>query len=247
MRGKTVVVTGAGGGLGRATALALAQANANLCIVDINRDGLTETEQQLREFPVDIMTCFDDLADIEGCKNIIAKTLDKFSRLDGLCNIAAVLYPTHTISMTEEQWNKTIAVNLSAPFHLIAASLAELEKNSGAVVNVTSCAAGIGQPYLAAYSAAKAGLTQLTKSLAMEYMNRKVRFNVVAPGGMPTAITEGMKNLKDPDLQLLGRVNPIRGMVEIDDVAAMTAFLVSDNARCYHGAVINIDNGIVVG
>lgn len=81
----------------------------------------------------------------------------------------------------------------------------------------------------------------------MEYMHKPIRFKVVAPGGMMTALAAGLRNLKDPDMSLLSRISPLRGVVEIDDVAEMVAFLASDAARGYHGAVINIDNGITAG
>ena len=87
----------------------------------------------------------------------------------------------------------------------------------------------------------------MTKSLAMEYMHQPIRFNAVAPGGMMTTLAMGLTRLKDPDPSLLGRISPLRGVVEIDDVADMVAFLATDAARGYHGACINIDNGVTAG
>jgi NAD(P)-dependent dehydrogenase (short-subunit alcohol dehydrogenase family) len=87
----------------------------------------------------------------------------------------------------------------------------------------------------------------MTKSLAMEYMHKSIRINAVAPGGMMTALAGGLRNIKDPDPSLLSRISPLRGLVEIDDVAAMVAFLATDAANGYHGAIINIDKGITAG
>lgn len=247
MTGKVALVTGAAGGLGKSTAIALARAGADLCIVDINADGLAVTAESINELGRSVLVQAMDIGIGENCIGAVAATIKKFQRLDALCNVAAVFVPTHTTQMSIEDWNKTLAVNLSAPFLLIQSAIPHLLETHGAVVNVTSCAAHMGQAYLAAYSATKAALTHLTKSLAMEYMHKPIRFNVVAPGGMMTALAAGLRNLKDPDMSLLSRISPLRGVVEIDDVAEMVAFMASDAARGYHGAVINIDNGITAG
>jgi NAD(P)-dependent dehydrogenase (short-subunit alcohol dehydrogenase family) len=247
MTGKVALVTGAAGGLGKATAITLARAGADLCIVDINTEGLAATAEIIRSLGRNVLVQTADIGVTDNCRALIEATVQKFQRLDALCNVAAVFVPSHTTEMSVDDWNKTLAVNLSAPFLLIQSAIPHLLKTHGAVVNVTSCAAHMGQAYLAAYSATKAALTHLTKSLAMEYMHKPVRFNVVAPGGMMTALAAGLRNLKDPDVSLLSRISPLRGVVEIDDVADMVAFLASDAARGYHGAVINIDNGITAG
>lgn len=247
MTGKVALVTGAAGGLGKATAITLARAGADLCIVDINADGLASTAEAIRALGRDVIVQAIDIGASDNCIAAVAATVQKFRRIDALCNIAAVFVPSHTTEMSIGDWNKTLAVNLTAPFVLIQAAIPHLLQTHGAVVNVTSCAAHMGQAYLAAYSATKAALTQLTKSLAMEFMHQPIRFNVVAPGGMMTALAAGLRNLKTPDVSLLSRISPLRGVVEIDDVAEMVAFLVSDAARGYHGAVINIDNGITAG
>jgi NAD(P)-dependent dehydrogenase (short-subunit alcohol dehydrogenase family) len=248
MKGKAALVTGAAAGLGRASALLLGRAGADVCIVDINAAGLEQTAQQLRELGVKALVHAADLSAPESCKAAVVATIETFGRLDALCNVAAVFIPCHSHEMTAADFQKTLAVNLGAPFFMIQAAIAHLLKTHGAVVNVTSCAAFVGQAYLAAYSATKAGLNHMTKSLAMEYMHQPIRFNAVAPGGMPTALAANMRSLpSDADISLVKRFSPLRGLVEIDDVAAMVAFLASDAARGYHGACISIDNGITAG
>jgi len=248
MKGKAALVTGAAAGLGRASALLLARAGADICVVDVNAAGLEETAKQLRELGVRAHVCAVDLAVRENCVAVVGAAVAAFGRLDALCNVAGVFVPCHAHEMSATNFEKTLAINLSAPFYLIQAAIPHLLKTHGAVVNVTSCAALVGQAYLAAYSATKAGLTHMTKSLAMEYMHQPIRFNAVAPGGMPTALASNMRSLPgDADVSLVKRFSPLRGLVEIDDVAAMVAFLASDAARGYHGACISIDNGITAG
>ncbi len=247
LKGKVAIVTGAAAGLGRATAITLAKAGAHITLVDINQDGLESTAADVRAQGSQALILCVNLADTQQCAGIIASTMNEFGRLDALCNVAAVFMPTHTPDMSDDDWDTTLAVNLTAPFKLIRAAIPHLLENHGAVVNVSSCAAHMGQAYLAAYSSTKAALNHMTKSLAMEYMHQPIRFNAVAPGGMMTVLTAGLRNLKDPDPSLLGRISPLRGLVDIDTVANMVAFLASDAAEGYHGAIINIDNGITAG
>ena len=247
MTGKCALVTGAAAGLGRATALRLARAGAAVCLVDVNAEGLETTASDARALGVEAVALALDLGVADNCRDAVAAALQAFGRLDALCNVAAVFIPCHTTAMSTADWDKTLAVNLSAPFHLIQAAIPHLLESRGAVVNVTSCAAHQGQAYTAAYCATKAGLTHLTRSLAMEYMHQPIRFNAVAPGGMMTALAGGLRKLQDADASLVKRYSPLRGVVEIEDVAAMVAFLASDAASAYHGACINIDNGITAG
>src|SRR3546814_3680976 len=107
--------------------------------------------------------------------------------------------------MSTADWDRTLAVNLSAPFHLIQAALPPLLAAHGAVVNVSSCGARVGQAYTAAYCATKAGLEHLTRSLAMEYMHQPIRFNAVAPGGMRTMLARSEEHTSE--LQSLMRIS----------------------------------------
>lgn len=247
MTGKAAIVTGAAAGLGRATAIRMAGLGADLCLVDIDEDGLEATAGEARSLGAKVVVERADLALADCGRTVVAAAHGAFDRLDALCNIAAVFIPCQAAEMSAADWDRTLAVNLSAPFRLIQAAIPHLLRSNGAVVNVTSCAAFIGQAYTAAYCATKAGLTHMTKALAMEYMNQPIRFNAVAPGGMMTALAAGLRHLENPDPTLLQRYSPLRGVVEIDDVAEMVVFLASDAARGYHGACINIDNGITAG
>jgi len=116
-----------------------------------------------------------------------------------------------------------------------------------AVVKVTSSAAFTGEAYAGAYCASKAGLTHLTKALAMEYMRRPICFNAVAPGGMVTNIANTVRMPEGMDYELMKRYSGMRGQVEVDDVADIVRMLASDAGRGLHGACINIDKGITAG
>lgn len=248
MRGKAALVTGAASGLGRASALALAGAGADVCIVDIDPNGLAETADQVASRGVRCIVQPADLSDPGNCRAVVDAAVDAFGRLDALCNVAGVIYFNHSHEMPQADWDKTIAVNLSAPFFLSQAAIPHLLEQDGAIVNVSSSATHIGEAYAAAYCASKAGLTHLTRAMAMEYMHKPLRINTVAPGGMATNIAASFMNMpKDLDVSLMERFKPLRGIVEVEDVADLVAFLASDAARGYHGACISIDKGITAG
>ena len=244
MKGRVALITGAATGLGRATALSLARAGANVCLVDINASDLESTANDARGFDVRALVHVADISMQGACREAVAAALTTFGRLDALCNVAGVFLPNHAHEMPQADFARTLAVNLAGPFYLIQAAIPHLLETRGAVVNVTSCAAHKAQAYSAAYCATKAGLSHMTKALAIEYSKQSIRFNAVAPGGMMTALAQNVRNIRDPDVDLMKRISPVRGMVEIDEVAAMVAFLASDAAHGYHGACINVDNGI---
>jgi NAD(P)-dependent dehydrogenase (short-subunit alcohol dehydrogenase family) len=247
MKGKAALVTGAASGLGRATAFALGRAGADVCVVDMNLAGLGETATQLRALGARALVHAADLSIRDNSAGAVAAAVAEFGRLDALCNVAGIIVLCNAHEMRVADYERTIAVNLSAPFYLMQAAIPHLLQAQGAVVNVTSSAAFVGEAYAAAYCATKAGLTQMTKALAMEYVNKPIRFNAVAPGGMATNIANTIQMPEGVDYALIKRFSGLRGMVEIDDVADMVAFLASDAGRSYHGACINIDRGITAG
>ncbi|MDG2003641.1 MAG: SDR family NAD(P)-dependent oxidoreductase [Novosphingobium sp.] len=244
MTGKVALVTGAARGLGRASALRLAELGADVAIVDVDAAELAGTGEAIGAMSRKALELPLDLSVRSNCVSAVEQTLAEFGQLDALCNVAGVMFPSATPEMSNEAWDLTMKVNLEAPFFLIRAGLPHLLKAEGAIVNVTSCAAFQGQAYFAAYCAAKSGLTNMTKALAMEYIKEPIRINAVAPGGMMTKLTEGMGPIMDKDMELIGRIGSPRGMCEIDDVAECVAFLASPAARAYHGACINIDAGV---
>lgn len=247
MKGKAALVTGAASGLGKGAALALARAGADVCLIDLNAGGLEETAAAVRALGVKAHVHAADLSKADACREAVAAATKAFGRLDALCNIAGIIVFANAHEMAQADWEKTISVNLSAPFYLIQAAIPHLLEANGAVVNVTSSGGIVGEAYLGAYCAAKAGLAHLTKALAMEYVNKPIRFNAVAPGGMMTNIGANLKMPADVNYDLIKRYSGLRGLVEVDDVAELIAFLASDAARGYHGSIISIDKGITAG
>jgi NAD(P)-dependent dehydrogenase (short-subunit alcohol dehydrogenase family) len=247
MTGKVALVTGAGGGLGQATAIALAAAGANVAIVDVKVEGLAETAASIEAQGRTALIHLADLSQPENCGASVDAAVAAFGRLDALCNVAGILKLANSHEMPLADWNLVMAVNLTAPFLLSKAAIPHLLKSEGAIVNVTSLAAHIGEAYAAAYCATKAGLAQMTKSMAMEYMKQPIRINAISPGGMATPIGASFIPPPGADMELIARFRPIRGLVEVADMANMIAYLASDAGYGFHGAIIQMDRGITAG
>jgi NAD(P)-dependent dehydrogenase (short-subunit alcohol dehydrogenase family) len=247
MQGKVALVTGVAGMLGRATARTLAELGASLALVDRDGDELREIEREMRSLGAATHAIAGDLAVPENCHAAVAEAVQEFGRLDALCNVMNAFLPGRTVEVPRSDWDLSLAINLSAPFHLIQEAIPHLLAADGAVVNVTSCVYTMAVPYNAAYTASKAGMSQMTKSLAMEYIHEPIRFNLVSPGGMSTdtgSIAEIPPNL---DPALFQRSSSGRGMVGVQEVADLIAFLASDASRGFHGACITIDKGVSLG
>lgn len=247
MKNKVALVTGAASGLGKASALKLAEAGADMGIVDINAEGLEATAEEARTLGVKVYTQVVDMAQREQCVSAVANTVKVFGRLDALCNVAGIIIMCNAHEMPHEQWSRVIDINLNGPFYLIQEAIPHLLETNGAVVNVSSTAAFVGEAYAGAYCASKAGLLQLTKALAMEYVHKPVRFNAVAPGGMMTNIANNLSMPEGVDYELIKRYSGMRGLVEVEDVAEAVLTLATEAGRGYHGACITIDKGITAG
>lgn len=243
MSGKVALVTGAASGLGRETALALAKAGARVYLVDVNAEGLAETAGMIEGSASETA----DLSDAQTCSKVVAAAVETFRRLDALCNVAGLIYLANTPDMPFERLQRTLDVNLMAPFVLSQAAIPHLLETDGAIVNVASSASFIGEAYAAAYCASKWGIIGMTKAMAMEFQKKPIRINAVAPGGMVTNIAANFVPPEGCDFDLIKRFSGMRGTVEVEDVANMIVLLASDAGRGFHGACINIDKGITAG
>ena len=245
--GKTVLVTGAASGLGRAASLRFAAEGANLCVVDVNVEGLAETERRIVEGGGICIAHSTDLSTPTNCAGAVKAAIDAFGRLDVLCNVAGILRFHALAEVSESDWTKLFAVNVTAPFFMIQAAMPHLVKSGGNVVNVVSTAAFLGQAYTAPYAATKAALLSLTRSLAMELIKSPVRINALAPGGMMTGMIDGLTFPEGSDHDLIQRYCGFRPPNAPEDIVEPLLFLASDRARAVHGACYTADNGITAG
>ena len=244
---KVVVVTGAASGLGRATAFAFAAEGARLVLADVDAAGLEATTAKVQEMGGKAIAAPTDLSDVGACSALAPKAVEAFGQLDVVCNVAGAFRFDHATAITPEIWDRIHGVNVRGPFFVIQSALPYLIQSAGSVVNVASASAFLGHAYLTHYASSKAALVNLTKSLAMEYINSPVRINAIAPGGINTAMTQLGSIPEGIDFQLVGRYSPLRGSSEPEDLTDLILMLAGPRGKSIHGACLNADRGITAG
>jgi 3-oxoacyl-[acyl-carrier protein] reductase len=242
--GRVVLVTGSSRGIGAAVARRAAEEGARLAVH--HRTGAAEADRVVADARAagasDAATFHADLSDGDAAERLVADVVAAFGRLDGLVNNAGMDQRGPTLDLSPAEWDRVIATNLTASFRTMRAAIpVMLEQGSGSIVNIASRLGQMGIPETAAYSAAKAGLIGLTRSLAREFGSRGVRINAVAPGvtitEMTTELVEseaGKARLRDMALGRFGRA---------DEVAEAVIFLLSDRSSLFVGQTLNPNAG----
>jgi meso-butanediol dehydrogenase/(S,S)-butanediol dehydrogenase/diacetyl reductase len=244
--GRAVYVTGAASGLGKATAERFAREGARVFAVDVNGEGVVETVNAIRGGGGDGRGAVVDVTDADSVAASVAHMVEHLGALDILVNVAGIGRAARFEEIDESEWNRTMAVNLNGAFHTTQAALPHLlARPGGSIVNVASIAGLRGHAYCSAYSASKAALISLTRSLALEFASRGLRANCVAPGGIITPLIAGFMPREDFERELLAYYAPPPpgNLSTVEDVTASITFLASAEARNINGAVLVCDGG----
>jgi NAD(P)-dependent dehydrogenase (short-subunit alcohol dehydrogenase family) len=241
---KVALVTGAASGIGRATAERLASEGARVFCVDVQAEAVEETAKRAGRAGVEAASRVVDVSDEAEVEACVAACAERFGRLDALCNVAGILRFAHAHELPFETWRQVMAVNLDGSFLMCREALPHLLESQGNIVNVSSTAALAGLPYGAAYGASKGGVLGLTRALAVEYGKRGVRCNAVCPGSIETPMSAGGAGLpKDANYKLVMRQMALDKPRGPEQVAALIAYLASDEAAHVNGEEIKIDGG----
>jgi NAD(P)-dependent dehydrogenase (short-subunit alcohol dehydrogenase family) len=238
--GKTALITGSTSGIGRATAMKLAAAGARLIISGRDRARGDSTVAAIRAAGGTADFVAAELADVASVRDLAARALEIGGRVDILVNNAGLAPFGPTAAVTVDEIDLVNAINVRAPFLLVAAlAPGMLAQDSGAVVNVSTMVANFGLPGMALYGSSKAALQLLTKAWAAEFGPHGVRVNAVSPGPTRTEGTAGMGE----GLDQLAATTPAGLPGDADDIADAIVFLVSDAAKHIHGVVLPVDGG----
>ncbi len=248
MAGKVAIVTGGGTGIGAGISRALAAHGADLVLASRRRGHLEPMAEEVTRLGRHALVIELDVRDSSGCEECVAAALDRFGHIDILINNAAGNFLAPATRLSERGWRAVVEIVLNGTFNMSRAVHAALrEAGGGSIVNITTTYVGTGAPFMSHSGAAKAGVMNLTRSLAVEWGPAGIRVNAVAPGLVEG--TEGARRLAES----IGIVDdyraavPLGRLVRTDDVAAAVLFLCSDSASHITGHEITVDGGASIG
>jgi 3-oxoacyl-[acyl-carrier protein] reductase len=242
---RVAVVTGAARGIGRAIAEQLCRDGCAALIADIRVEAAEAAAAEMCAAGWTAAACAVDVTDARACAAMIASAVARFSRVDVLVNNAGVSQPGPSLDVTPEDWTRLLAVHLNGAFFCAQAAGRQMVKqgHGGCIVNISSINAEAAFPQRAAYGSAKAGINQLTKTLAIEWAEYGIRVNAVGPAHTETEMTAGLVARGLYDLDTVKRRIPLGRLAQVQDVANAVSFLVSDKAGFITGHVLYVDGG----
>ena len=247
LKNKIALVTGARQGMGKSHAIALAKQGAKVVITDINQADCQKVVDEIKDFGGEGIALKLDVSNKSEVDLVVAEIVKKFGQLNILVNNAGIAQFKPFLELSEEDWDKTIDINLKGEFLCAqaAAKLMKGQKEGGVIINIASVAMGqqgIGMPNIAHYCASKGGVAAMTEALAAELAPFNIRVNAIAPGMLETPMIDVVKS--DPKMMgaMLQRV-PLKRVGRPEEVSELVVFLASDSSSYMTGAVVVIDGG----
>ena len=242
MTNRTALITGASRGIGRACALALAGAGLRVALAARNREALEKLAEELRAEGREAFAVEMDLASAESIREAMAKAAKEFGRIDILVNNAGITKDGLAVRMKKDDWDAVLATNLTGAFLAIQQALPGMMRERwGRIINISSVVGESGNAGQANYSASKAGMIGLTKSLAQEMASRNITVNAVAPGFIETDMTGG---LSAETKEKIAASIPLKRIGRAEEVAAAVRFLASEEAGYIPGHVLDVNGGM---
>jgi NAD(P)-dependent dehydrogenase (short-subunit alcohol dehydrogenase family) len=244
--GKVAIVTGGGSGIGRAACLAFAEAGASVVVAGRSAEKLNNVVRSIDALGCPSRIAVVDVSDGSDVRRMIATAVDAFGGLDVLFNNAGISPVGGVAEISEEEWDRCIAIDLRSVFLGAKYAIPELRRRGGGVILNTAGTFGLrASRSKAAYSAAKAGVVNLSRSIALDYARDNIRCNAICPGYVDTPLNDGFP-ASERD-RFLDSHQPLPGIIRPEEVARLAVFLASDAARMITGQTYVIDGGQQAG
>ncbi len=241
LQDKVAVITGGTFGIGESTALLFAQEGAKVVVAARNQEKGEMVVNQIKEQGGEAIFVKTDVSKEEDVKNLMKETVDTFGKLDVLFSNAGVGDMGDLDCVSLDDWNFTLSVDLTGVFLCSKYAIPEMEKvGGGSIINCASILGHVGQPSVTAYAAAKGGVVNMTRSAAVTYAQKGIRFNAVCPGYIETNILDG---LSPEMLEHLKSLHPVGRLGRPEEVANCVLFLASDESSFVTGANLLVDGG----
>ena len=238
LQDKVAIITGGASGIGAATAKLFVQEGAKVVLVDLNEEKGKSFEAELKAQNAEALFIKANITSEEEVQNIFKETIATFGKVDVVFNNAGIGRVTPTEDLEYSEWRNTVNVDLDGVFLVARSAIREMLKSGGGtIVNTASMYGLVGSPGSAAYNAAKGGVINLTRSLALEYATKNIRVNALAPGFIDTPI------IPEESKEILKTMTPMQRLGQSEEMAKAVLFMASDDSSYMTGNVLTVDGG----
>ena len=244
LTGKVAIVTGGGKGIGKGIATAFAREGAKVVVASRSQDVIEAVAQGIKNAGGEAAAVCVDVRKVESINELVQKTVDRYGRVDLLVNNAGITMGCASEDLSPEDWRTAMETDLYSVFFASqAAARVMIPQGGGGIINISSVNGILAAPRRAAYCASKAAVNELTKVLAIEWADRNIRVNAIAPGYVRTELVQDVIDKGAISLEAILRRTPQHRIGEVDDIAGLAVYIASDQSSYMTGSIVNIDGG----